>query len=145
MNRTVPLRRSTSRKAVDYRALAEFRHQLRCFMTFSEERCRAAGLEPQQHQLLLSLKGLPEGQRPTIRTLAERLQLKHHTVVGLLDRLARRKLVVRQKSETDGREILIRMTLNGERMIRRLSEAHQAELRMAGPALVRALEAIVEP
>jgi DNA-binding MarR family transcriptional regulator len=100
-------------------------------------------MEPQQHQLLLALKGLPEGQRPTIRALAERLQLKHHTVVGLLDRLARGDLVVRHKSATDAREVLVQMTLNGERVLRRLSEAHQSELRTAGPALVRALEAIV--
>jgi DNA-binding MarR family transcriptional regulator len=112
-------------------------------MIFSEEKCRAAGMEPQQHQLLLALKGLPRGTRPTIRALADRLQLKHHTVVGLLDRLARRNLVARRKSDADGREILVQLTLSGERVLRRLAEAHQAELRTAGPALVQSLEAIV--
>lgn len=127
----------------DYRALAEFRHQLRNFLAFSEEKARAAGVEPQQHQLLLALKGLPQGQRPTLRVLAERLRLKHHTVVGLVDRLVARKLVVRRKSPVDGREILVETTLAGERLLHVLSEAHRDELRAAGPELVRALEAIV--
>lgn len=144
MNATAASGRPRARQgALDYRALAEFRHQLRRFMVFSEEQSRAAGLEPQQHQLLLALKGIPDGQRPTIRALAERLQLKHHTVVGLVDRLVRRRLVVRRKSDTDAREALIEMTLNGQRILRRLSEVHEAELRTAGPALVRVLETIV--
>lgn len=136
-------RRARISSSTDYRALAEFRHQLRNFLTFSEEKARAAGVEPQQHQLLLALKGLPEGQRPTMGALAERLRLKHHTVVGLVDRLAARDLVVRRRSETDGREILVETTLQGERLLRSLTEAHKAELAMAGPALVGALEAIV--
>jgi DNA-binding MarR family transcriptional regulator len=135
---------ATSGSSLDYRALAEFRHQLRRFLTFSEEKARGAGIEPQQHQLLLALKGLPESERPTIRVLAARLLLKHHTVVELVDRLADRKLVVRQKSDADGREILVKPTLEGERILRRLAVAHQSELREAGPALVRALEGVVK-
>jgi DNA-binding MarR family transcriptional regulator len=110
---------------------------------FSEEKARGAGIEPQQHQLLLALKGLPNGERPTIRVLASRLLLKHHTVVELLDRLVSRKLVVRQKSDADGREILVKLTLDGERVLRSLAAVHHSELRDAGPALVRALEAVV--
>ncbi len=135
---------ATSGSSLDYRALAEFRHQLRRFLTFSEEKARGAGIEPQQHQLLLALKGLPEGERPTIRVLAARLLLKHHTVVELVDRLVGRKLVVRQKSDADGREILVKLTFDGERILRRLAVAHQSELRDRGPALVRALEGVVE-
>lgn len=100
-------------------------------------------MEPQQHQLMLALKGLPEGQRPTIRVLSERLLLKHHTAVGLVDRLVSRNLVARRKSDADGREILVELTLDGERLLRRLTEAHRTELLTAGPDLVRALEAIV--
>jgi len=128
---------------LDYRTLAEFRHELRRFLNFSEEKARALGMAPQQHQLLLALKGLPSDRRPTIRVLAERLLLRHHTVVGLVDRLVARKLVTRRKSDADGREILVELTLDGEQVLRRLTEAHRAELATAGPALVRALEGIV--
>jgi DNA-binding MarR family transcriptional regulator len=127
---------------IDYRALAELRHQIRRFLTFSEERAREAGVEPRQHQLLLAVKGLPQGLRPTIRVVAERLQLRHHTVVGLVDRLSAAKLVVRRPSEEDGREILVHITPQGERVLRGLSLAHEAELRTAGPALGHALKSI---
>lgn len=138
-------RRGASSRTPDYRALAEFRHHLRAFLVFSEEKARAAGIEPQQHQLLLALKGLPEGERPTVGALAARLEVRHHTIVGLLDRLAERGLIVRRKSPTDAREILVSTTLAGERILRRLSRVHQEELQMAGPALVAALKDILGP
>jgi DNA-binding MarR family transcriptional regulator len=128
---------------IDYRALAELRHQIRRFLTFSEQEARAAGLEPQQHQLLLAVKGLPAGARPTVSTLAERLRLRHHTVVGLLDRLVTAKLAVRRPSSTDRREILVELTQKGERVLRGLAILHQSELRNAAPALLTALTAIV--
>jgi DNA-binding MarR family transcriptional regulator len=146
MNRSFAAPRRRGARAwreLDYRALAEFRYQLRRFLIFSEAIAREAGIEPQQHQLLLALRGLPEGARPNIRVLAERLQLKHHTVVGLVDRLVRRKLVTREKSDVDRREILVRVSPTGERLLESLSEAHRSELATRGPALVRALEAIV--
>jgi DNA-binding MarR family transcriptional regulator len=127
----------------NYRALAEFRHQIRLFLTFSEREARDAGMEPQQHQLLLALKGLPEGHRPTIGVLAERLQLRHHTVVGLVDRLTTAKLAGRHASDADGREILVRITPRGEKALRALSLSHQAEVESAGPALVSALQALL--
>ncbi len=71
----------------DYYALAEIRYQIRRFLHFSEEAAREAGLVPQQHQLLLALKGLPAGRKATISELAERLQLRHHSTVELIDRL----------------------------------------------------------
>ena len=71
----------------DYRALAEFRYQLRRFDRFSERAARAVGLEPQQHQLLLAVKGMPAGVHATIGLLAERLQVQHHTAVELVDRM----------------------------------------------------------
>ena len=130
---------------LDYRALAELRHQIRRFLTFSEREARAAGLEPQHHQVLLAVKGLPAGLRPTIRVLAERLELRHHTVVGLVNRLVLANLVTRRASSVDGREILVRITARGERTLRSLSLSHRAELETAGPALVHALEAILLP
>jgi len=129
--------------SVDYQALAEFRHQIRRFLTFSEREARAAGLESQQHQLLLAIKGLPKGQRPTIGTLAERLQIRHHSAVELVNRLVDRQLAARRRSDVDGREVLIQVTARGEKLLRRLSLAHKDELRSVGPSLVRALEAII--
>jgi len=129
--------------SVDYQSLAEFRHQIRRFLTFSEREARAAGLESQQHQLLLAIKGLPKGQRPTIGTLAERLQVRHHTAVELVDRLVDRRLATRRRSDADGREVLIQVTTRGEQLLRRLSLAHRDELRSVAPSLVRALETII--
>jgi DNA-binding MarR family transcriptional regulator len=129
----------------DYRALAELRHHIRRFLTFSERAARAAGIEPQQHQLLLAIKGLPSDQRPTVGVLAERLQVRHHTAVGLADRLAASGLAARRASASDGREILLHITARGERLLHRLSLAHRAELETAGPALAEALGALVGP
>jgi DNA-binding MarR family transcriptional regulator len=129
--------------SIDYHALAEFRYQVRRFLAFSEREARAAGLESQQHQLLLAIKGLPKGQRPTIGILAERLQVRHHSAVELVDRLVERRLATRRRSDVDGREVLIQVTVRGEQLLRRLSQAHKDELRSMGPSLVRALEAII--
>jgi DNA-binding MarR family transcriptional regulator len=137
---SVPKRRRVgTARDVDYQALAELRHQLRRFLTFSETQARAAGIEPQQHQVLLAIKGLPDGLRPTISVLAERLVLKHHTVVGLADRLVAAEFAVRVPNPSDRREILLQITARGERVLRTLSLAHQAELSHSGPTLVMAL------
>jgi len=74
----------------DYRGLGEFRYQIRRFLRFSEQVAREAGIEPQQHQLLLAIKGLPEGVVASISILAERLQIQHHSAVELVDRLVER-------------------------------------------------------
>src|ERR1700683_5655219 len=71
----------------DYQSLAELRSQIRHFLYFSEQAAREAGLEPRQHQLMLTLKGLPAGTRPRIGELAERLQIQHHSTVELVNRL----------------------------------------------------------
>ena len=123
----------------EYQALAEFRYQLRCFLRFSEQAARAAGLEPQQHQLLLAIKGLPEGKQPTISVLAERLQLAHHSTVELIDRLVERGFIQRCRDEGDQRRVLVSLTPQGEEELRNLSLAHRAELRSTGPTLVQAL------
>jgi DNA-binding MarR family transcriptional regulator len=120
-------------------------YQLRVFVSFSEAAARERGIEPQQHQLLLAIKGLPTGMRPTVRVLAERLRLRHHSVVELIDRLERVGHAARTPSPTDGREILVRVTATGERLLRKLSVAHQAELQTIGPALVQALQAVIQP
>ena len=129
---------------VDFEALAELRYQIRVFVSFSEEAARAQGIEPKQHQLLLAIKGLPPEMRPTVRVLAERLRLRHHSVVELLNRLERTGLAERTPSPTDGREILVRVTASGERLLRKLSEAHQEELVTIGPRLLHALEVVMQ-
>jgi DNA-binding MarR family transcriptional regulator len=127
----------------DYRGLAEFRHQLRLFLHFSESQAREHSLEPQQHQALLALKGMPEGSRPTIRELAERLLLRHHTTVELVNRLESAGLVERRPGTEDRREILLHLTSKGSRKLASLSLAHQEELRIKGPELARALGSIL--
>jgi len=128
----------------DYKALAELRHQIRKFVSFSERASRAAGLEPRQHQLMLALKGLPSGTRPRIRELAERLQLQHHSTVELVNRLVRRGLVRRSRAGEDRREVLLALTPKGERVLQRLSQHHRTELRSQGPVLVAALNSVMQ-
>jgi DNA-binding MarR family transcriptional regulator len=127
----------------EYRALAEFRARLRRFLQFSERAAREAGIEPQQHQLLLAIKGLPEDARPTIRELAGRMLLKHHSTVELINRLERRGAVARTQSQDDAREVLIRLTRTGDAILRRLTLAHRQELETTGPELARALKAAI--
>ncbi|HEX7121432.1 MAG TPA: MarR family transcriptional regulator, partial [Gemmatimonadaceae bacterium] len=117
--------RSTSRTRVNYRALADFRYEIRRFLRRSEDAARREGLEPQHHQLLLALKGMPSDAEPTISTLAERLQINHNSAVGLVDRLERRGLVSRRRDETDQRRVLIDLTPSGEAILHRLSLFHQ--------------------
>jgi len=133
---------STQNRTIDYPALAELRYQIRRFLRFSEEASRAAGLEPQQHQLLLAIKGLPEDRMPTIGTLAERLQLQHHSAVELVDRSVQRNLVRRVRGTSDQRQVFIRLTAKGERTLRDLSVHHRNILREAGPGLVAVLNAL---
>jgi DNA-binding MarR family transcriptional regulator len=126
-----------------YQELAEFRYHLRRFLQFSEEQTREHDLEPQQHQALLALKGLPAGARPTIGTLADRLLLRHHSTVELVNRLEAAGLVKRASDPEDGRQILIRLTPKGAAKLRALSLAHRNELRVKGPELARALHVIL--
>jgi DNA-binding MarR family transcriptional regulator len=128
---------------LQYRLLSEFRFRIRSFLHFSEETARNSGLEPQQHQLLLALRGLPEGSRPTIGTLADRLCLRHHTAVELVNRLAERGAVARRHNEDDRREVLVQITSKGEAVLRELSDSHWQELKKQGPALAAALDELL--
>ena len=132
-----PLRQS------DYVALADIRYQIRRFLNFSAATARAAGIEPQQHQLLLALKALPVAEPPTIGMLAERLQIKHHSAVELATRCAASGLLARASSKRDRREVKLRITPRGQRVLTKLSLAHRAELSSAAPTLLRTLDAIV--
>ena len=140
-----PAKRRGPVTATEYRALAAFRYEMRKFLAFSEHAARAAGIEPQQHQLLLSVRGLPEGQKPTIGTIAERLCVQHHTAVALVDKLEGAGLLRRERSVEDRRQVLLRLTPRGAGLLRALSELHRAQLEQVGPHLVAALGAILTP
>lgn len=128
----------------EYRALAEFRYRLRRFLRISEEFARSAGLEPQQHQLLLAIRGLPDGREPTIGELAERLQLQHHSAAELIDRAEERGLVQRVRGDADRRQVFVLLTREGSELLRRLSVHHRDELRTEGAELVRTLATLME-
>jgi len=129
----------------DFQALAEFRYQIRRFLHFSEQAARVLEIEPQHHQLLLAAKGFAgeAGEGPTIGYLAERMQIRHHSMVELIDRMVSQELVERVQSERDRRQIIVLLTRHGDRILRKLSADHIRELRETGPALVAALESIV--
>src|SRR5512135_2981501 len=118
-----------------YEKLAEFRHALRQFLHFSEEAAHAAGITPQQHQALLAIKGFPGRDRVTVGELAERLQLRHHSAVGLIDRLVAEKLVARAASTADRRQVMIELTSRGEQVLAKLTSAHRAQLKRIGPEI----------
>jgi DNA-binding MarR family transcriptional regulator len=128
----------------DYQALAELRYQIRNFLHFSEQAARRAGLEPRQHQLMLSLKGLPQGMRPSIGALAHRLRIQHHSAVELVNRLAQGGYVQRDRAGEDRRAVLLSLTAKGEKILRVLSIDHRSELRVQGPALVLALRRSIQ-
>ncbi|MBV8673616.1 MAG: MarR family transcriptional regulator [Acidobacteriaceae bacterium] len=126
-----------------FRPLAAFRHRIRQFLHFSEEAARSQGIEPQQHQVLLALKGLPRGTRPTIAALSRQLCLRHHSTVELINRLVDHGAVRRRQGEQDHREVLIELTSHGEELLQRLAVVHREELRVSGPALCESLQAVV--
>jgi len=134
---------STRLTLPDYRALADFRYHLRRFISFSDQAARAAGVEPHQHQLLLAVKGMPEGVMATMGAIAERLQIRHHSTVELVDRMEGRGLVRRLRSVGDRRQVLVVLTDRGESLLARLAAEHRVEVRSIGPALLRALGALV--
>ena len=119
----------------DYRVLAEFRFLMRRFMMFSEDAAREAGLAPQQHQALLAIKGFEKDELPTIGDLAERLAIKHHSAVGLVDRLVKGGYLKRSHDEADRRRVTLTLTASGEKLLANLSAVHRDELRMLTPSL----------
>lgn len=129
----------------DYRSLAALRYEIRKFLAFSEQAARDAGIEPQQHQLLLCVRGLPEGMSPTIGAVAERLCVQHHTTVALVDKLEARGLLRRERGLVDRRQVMLRLTPAGDAVLRRLSALHREQLRTVGPEMASALRGILAP
>ena len=128
----------------EYRALAELRYRIRLFLREGDTVARAAGLEPQQYLLLLAIRGLPEGEEATVRTLAERLVLKHHSVVELIDRLELHGYVRRIRGREDRRRVLVSLLPRGERMLEQVALHRIGELRANGHQLVRAIDELLE-
>jgi len=124
----------------EYRILAELRYRVRRFLHFSEGAARAAGLEPQQHQLLLAVRGMPEGRAPTIAEIADRLQLAPNSAQELVRRTEQRGLIATTKGEDDRRQVLIELTPEGESALRTLSVAHIDELRSQAAELTSWLD-----
>jgi DNA-binding MarR family transcriptional regulator len=127
----------------DYQALAEFRYQIRRFLHFSEQVIKQAGLERGQYQLMLAIKGMPADVRPRISELANRLQIRHHSAVELVNRLEGRGFVRRARAEDDRREVLLALTPKGEKVLGELAVHHHEELRTSGPDLATALRRIM--
>ena len=120
-------------------ALAEFRHRLRQFQHFSESAAEKAGLHPQQHQLLLQIAGAPEGTPVTVGYVAERLGLRHNSVVELSERCAAAGLVARRHGKADRRCVLLEVSPKGRKVLEKLSIDHARELNELAPRLIRAL------
>ena len=131
-------------KDQEYKALAELRYRIRRFLQEGDETAHDAGLEAQQYLLLLAIRGLPEGQEATIRTLAERLLLRHHSTVELVDRLETRGYVKRVRGREDRRQVLVLLQARGEKLLERVVGQRLIELRSHGRALVGAISSVLE-
>lgn len=128
----------------EYRGLAELRYRIRRFLQEGDDTARQAQLEPQQYLLLLAIRGLPEGQEATIRTLAERLSLRHHSTVELVDRMEAHGYVKRTRGREDRRQVLVLLQPRGEKLLEHVVQQRIIELRSNGRALVEAISALLE-
>ncbi|HYK40772.1 MAG TPA: MarR family transcriptional regulator [Thermoanaerobaculia bacterium] len=115
----------------DFRSLAEWRYALRRFLAASEEITRSAGVSPTQYQLLLFIRGDP-GRAPSIADLAERLQIRHQSAVGLVDRCEAAGLVRRRRDETNRRRVFVTMTRRGASLLEKLAAEHFATIEALG-------------
>lgn len=128
----------------EYQALGELRYRIRRFLQEGDETAKQAGLEPQQYLLLLAVRGLPARQEATISVLADRLSLRHHSAVGLIDRMEARGYVKRIRGREDRRQVLVSLQPRGEKLLERVVEQRIIELRANGRALVAAISALLE-
>ena len=128
----------------DFKSMAELRYQIRRFLRFSENAARQAGIEPQQHQLLLAVRGLPDNLKPTVGVLAEKMQLQHHSTFELIDRLVDRGFLCRLRAIDDRRQVLVNLTHDGEKFLKTLSLHHLQELQSAGPKFVQILQTLID-
>jgi DNA-binding MarR family transcriptional regulator len=129
---------------VKYRALAELRYRIRHFLQEGDTAARAAGLEPQQYLMLLAIRGLPKGSEATIRTIAERMALKHHSAVELIDRLESHGFVHRSRIKSDRRQVKVSLLPRGAKILERVARQRIGELRTSGAALADAISTLVK-
>lgn len=122
------------------RALAEFRYQLRKFLSFSEMASEQKGIAAQQYQLMQVIAAMPEGQKASISYLADRMILRHNSMVELVDRAERSGLVQRSHDEKDLRRSLVHLTAHGREVLDKLLAEHLTELAPRCEHLIRALE-----
>lgn len=127
----------------DYQHLAEFRFQIRRFLHFSAAAARKTAVEPQQHQLMLAVKGAPAATVTSIQYLAHRLFIQHNSAVELVNRSVKKGLVERHQDPTDLRRVAVRLTPKGEKILRSLSEHHRSELIHAGTELLNSLRPLL--
>ena len=128
----------------EYQALAEFRYLLASFLRRRRHSAIQAGLEPQQYELLLTIRGLPKDKKPSIKQIAEHLKLQHHSAVELTTRLVRRGLVRRQRSDEDRRLVLLSLTRKGQQAVGRVVKYSLEQLQDEGPELLKALSRLVK-
>jgi DNA-binding MarR family transcriptional regulator len=128
----------------DYRALAELRYRIRHFIQEGDAAAQRYQLEPQQYLMLLAIRGLPQAAAATISTLAERMALKHHSAVELIDRLETHGLVRRSRSEGDKREVRVSLRPQGSKLLDRVARERLSELKASGAALANAITALVK-
>jgi len=128
----------------EYQALAELRYRIRHFIQEGDAAAQRSNLEPQQYLMLLAIRGLPRGAVATISTLAERMALKHHSAVELIDRLERHGLVRRRRSEGDKREVRVSLLPQGSKLLHRVARQRLSELKTSGAALANAISALVQ-
>jgi DNA-binding MarR family transcriptional regulator len=128
----------------EYRALAELRLRIRHFLRQGDTIARTAGLEPQQYVLLLTIRGLPPGEEATIRNLAERLALKHHSTVELVDRMESHAYVRRNRGREDRRRVVVSLLPKGERLLEEVARQRIEEVRSSGHELARAIDQLLQ-
>lgn len=128
----------------EYAALAEVRFRIREYLQGGDQAAEAAGIEPQQYQMLLAIRGLPDREGASIRRLAERLLLRHHSAVGLIDRLEAHGYVRRKASDRDRRQLCVVLSPRGQRALERVVQERLHELRESGRALILALTTILK-
>ena len=128
----------------EYRALAELRYRIRQFLRAGDATAHEQGLEPQQYQMLLAIRGLEDSELATIGTLAEKLAIKHHSAVELIDRLEKHGYVKRLRHKNDRRQVQVLLVPRGAKALASVAERRISELRASGAALVHTIETILD-
>ena len=127
----------------DYARLAAFRGAVRQFLRFSEDAAAKAGLTTQHYQAMLILRAGADRERVTINDLARDLLIRHNSAVGLVDRLVREGLALREASKADRRKVELRLSARGRQVLARLAGMHRRELERMGPLLEKVIDDVL--